>query len=248
MKHAFFLAFLPIFMAAKVSSPKYFEERIHYKTDFGQCPSKVVGKLALDLVKKFEEKNSLLAVKKKIIDEKLEEKYFLSSYQIGYDPLLKTLNLNFNCPKPLMRVQIYKDGGEEYYTAVLVDSGELYDPTYEVLLRAEEKIKGTLPHMAYPAALLDSGEEKKLTSLFNIIGEEFTRNISEVILNENRELTIILSLGRKPSSAFLGTDMWSEKVDKLDSVIKFMQEKKTIPAVINLTNLKKIVVKFSDTI
>ncbi|MAZ48828.1 MAG: hypothetical protein CME65_09700 [Halobacteriovoraceae bacterium] len=248
MKLLFACLIFPFLLSAKISSPKYFEQKTHYKTDFGQCPSKVVGKLALDLVKVFDNSKSLFSVKKAIIDEKLEEKYFLSSYQIGYDPLLKTLNLNFNCPKPLMKVQIYKEGGEEYYTAILVDSGELYDPTYEVLLRAENKIKGTLPHMAFPASLLDSGEEKKLTSLFNVIGEEFTRNISEVILNEDKELTIILSLGRKPSSAFLGHDQWSEKVDKLDSVIKFMQKKKTIPAVINLTNLKKVVVKFSDTI
>ena len=102
--------------------------------------------------------------------------------------------------------------------------------------------------MAYPSRLLDSGQEKKITSLLNVIGEDFVKNISEVILNEDKELTIILSLGRKPSSAFLGKEQWHEKVDKLDSVIKYMQKKKTIPAIINLTNLKKIVVKFSDTL
>lgn len=232
----------------EAKSKKYFEDRIHYKTDFGYCPSKIVGRMTLALVKEFEKNRSLLSLKKKIIKEKLEEKYFLSSYKVDYHPIQKTLKFKYDCPKPLMKVQIYKKNGEEFYTAVLVDSGELYDPTYEVLLRAEKKLEKSLPHMAYPATLLDSGYAKKLTSLLNTVGVDFVKNISEVILNENKELTIILSLGRKPSSAFLGTNEWNEKVDKLDSVIKYMQSKKTIPAIINLTNLKKIVVKFSDTI
>ena len=233
---------------AKVATQKYFENRVHYKTDFGNCPARAVGRMTLELVREFEKKQSLLGVKKKIVKDNLKDKYFLSEYEVKYDPLLRTLNFSYDCPQPLMKVQIYKQGGDEFYTAILVDTGELFDPTYEVLLRAEKKIKGDLPHMAYPSSLLGSGDEKKLTSLLNFMGEKFTQNISEVILNENRELTIILSIGRKPSSAFLGKNEWRQKVDKLNSVIEHMQKKQKIPAIINLVNLKKIVVKFSDSI
>ena len=48
-----------------------------------------------------------------------------------------------------MKVQIYKDNGDEYYTAILVDNGKLVDPTYEVLLRTEKKLKKKLPSMAF---------------------------------------------------------------------------------------------------
>ncbi len=227
-------------------SEKYFENKVHYKTFFGQCPSKVVGRLTLTLIREFEKRNSLFDVKKKIVDDKLEEKYYLSSYQINYDPLQKMIKFNFDCPKALMKVQIYKKDGDEFYTAVLVDNGKLYDPTYEVMLRAEKKIKGKLPHLALPADLINSNLHMKLTSLLNQFGDNFVNKVSEVILNEKKELTIIMSIGRKPSSAFLGKDFWEEKVFKLTEIVEYMGKKKTIPAVINLTNAKKVVVKFSD--
>ena len=230
------------------ASKKYFEDKIHYKTVFGYCPAKAVGRLTLSLIKEFEKSKSLLDVKKKIVSEKLEEKYYLSSYKIEYNPLNSMIKFHYDCPKPLMKVQIYKKDGDEFYTAILVDSGKLYDPTYEVLLRGENKIKGNLPHMAIPTSLINSDIHKRLTSLLNNMGDQFVQRISEVILNEKEDLTIILSVGRKPSSAFLGKDYWTEKINKLDEIIKYMQEKKTIPTVINLTNSKKVVVKFSDKI
>ncbi|MBD64126.1 MAG: hypothetical protein CME62_02890 [Halobacteriovoraceae bacterium] len=234
----------PVYSAAQ----KYFENKTSYKTVFGQCPSKIVGRLTLSLIKEFEKSNSLLDVKKKIIDEKLEEKYYLSSYKIKYNPLQKMLRFEYDCPRPLMNVQIYKKDGEEFYTAVLTENGKLYDPTYEVLLRSEKLLKGSLPHMAIPVSLINSNIHMKLTSMLNGLGDNFRKDISEVILNEKKELTIILSVGRRPSSAFFGQEYWSEKVSKLEKIMNTMKKKKTIPAVINLTNSKKIVVKFSDTI
>lgn len=227
-------------------SKKYYQDKIHYKTMFGQCPSKVVGRLTLTLIKEFEKNKSLLDVKKKIVDEKLEEKYYLSNYKIDYNPLQKLIKFQYDCPQALMKVQIYKKDGEEFYTAILVDNGKLYDPTYEVLLRAENKIKKDLPHLAVPASLINSEVHKKLTSLFNDMGKKFVNRVSEVILNEQEELTVILSIGRKPSSAFLGKDYWTEKIGKLNNIVDYMAEKKTIPSVINLTNSKKVVVKFPD--
>lgn len=241
-----YLAFFSV--SSFAATTKYFENKVHYRTFFGNCPSKVVGRLTLTLIKEFEKNKSLLDVKKKILKDKLEEKYYLSSYDIDYNPLQKLIKFNYDCPKALMKVQIYRKDGEEFYTAILVENGKLFDPTYEVLLRAEKKIIGDLPHLAVPASLINSKVHKKLTSLLNSFGDEFVNKVSEVILNEKEELTIIMSIGRKPSSAFLGKNYWNEKVEKLNKIVKYMGKKKTIPAVINLTNSKKVVVKFSDKI
>lgn len=248
MKLNIFLMLLLFSLNSFSTSKKYFEDKIHYRTIFGQCPAKAVGRLTLTLIKEFEKNRSLLDVKKKIVEEKLEEKYYLSSYKINYNPVEKMIKFNYDCPKALMKVQIYKDDGNEFYTAILVDNGKLYDPTYEVLLRGEKKISNDLPHMAIPARLIHTEVHKKLTSILNNLGDKFIKKVSEVILSEKEELTIILSIGRKPSSAFLGKDFWTEKIEKLNSIIDYMAEKKTIPSVINLTNSKKVVVKFPDVI
>lgn len=242
----YILALALLTFSTSALSKKYFESSVHYKTKFGSCPSKAAGKLTLQLIKEFDKNRSLLDIKKKIVDEKLEDKFFLSSYRVMYDPLQEMLRFEFDCPKPLMKVQIYKKDGEEYYTAILVDSGKLFDPAYEMLLRSEKILDRKLPHMALPVKLIDTDIHKKLTSLLNKVDEKFVRNISEVIVNEKKELTIIMSVGRKPSSAFLGKDYWGEKVEKLDNILSVLEKKKTIPAVINLTNPKKIVVKFTD--
>lgn len=248
MKNLFLITLSCLPLLSFGISKKYYEDKIHYRTMFGQCPSKVVGRLTLSLIKEFEKNKSLFDVKKKIVDEKLDEKYYLSSYKVEYDPLQKMIKFNYDCPKALMKVQIYKKDGDEFYTAILVDNGKLYDPTYEVLLRAEKKITKELPHLAVPADLINSKVHKKLTSLLNHLNNSFVNRISEVILNEKEELTIILSIGRKPSSAFLGKDYWTEKIEKLDSIVNYMAKKKTIPSVINLTNSKKVVVKFPDSV
>lgn len=240
------LALALITFSSSAFSKKYFESSVRYKTNFGSCPSKAAGQLTLNLIKEFDKRRSLLDIKKKIVDDKLEEKFFLSSYRVNYDPLSEMLRFVYDCPKPLMKVQIYKKDGEEFYTAILVDSGELYDPAYEMLLRSEKILDTKLPHMALPVKLIDSDIHKKLTSLLNGMEKNFVKNISEVIINEKKELTIIMSVGRKPSSAFLGQEYWEEKVEKLNTILATFEKKKTIPAVINLTNAKKIVVKFTD--
>ncbi len=235
-------------LQATASSKKYFEKKTHYRSFFGQCPAKAVGRLTLTLIREFEKNHSLLDMKKKIVQDKLEDKFFLSSYKIDYNPLKNLIIFQYDCPKPLMKVQIYKKDGDEFYTAILVDSGKLFDPTYEVLLRSDKLLTGALPNMAIPASLINTDLHKKITSMVNKLSPDFVDKFSEVILNENKELTIIMSIGRKPSSAFLGTELWAEKMSKLDEIIKYMDKKKTIPAVINLTNSKKVIVKFSDKI
>ena len=237
-----------LFITTSLFAAQTRKKKVQYKTFFGSCPSRVAGKLTLDLVDEFEKNRSLLELKEKIVNDKLDEKHFLSSYSINYHPVENLLKFKFDCPRPLLKAQIYKKNGDEFYTAVLVDNGKFVDPTYEVLLRSEKKLNHQLPHLAYPVSLIDSGVEGEIKDLVSRFNKEYKGKISEIIVDENEKLTLIFSINRRPTSAFLGKDYWSEKVGKLIKIIDYMKEKKSIPAVINLTNSKKVVVKFSDTI
>lgn len=223
-----------------------FSDELSYRSSLGQCPNRPAGNMALSVMKTFEQTGSLRDVKKKIVQEKWQEKYFVSDYKISYDPYSKILNLNFECPKPLMKVQIYKVNGIDSYEAVLVDNGELYDPTYEVLLRSENKLTGNLPYLALPVGEMENKTQVEITQLVKSLREELRKKLSEIILNDQKELTVILSINGYPSSVFLGLDEWSEKITKLDKIVNFLETKEKIPAVINLTNSKKVVVKFRE--
>lgn len=222
------------------------EGEVKYRTSFGNCPSRTAGTLTLKLVKAFENNLSLSDVKDEIISEKLKEKHFISNYQIKYEPLKKLLKFNFECPKPLMKVQVYKDNGLDSYEAILVEDGFLYDPTYEVLLRGEKKLNYHLPHLALPIDKIQSPLRNIITKMIGNLKVSFRKKISELIIDEKNEMTIILSIKGRPSSIFLGTDAWDEKMVKLQKIVSYMEGKNKIPAVINLTNPEKVVVKFSD--
>ena len=222
------------------------DQRVNYRTYFAQCPSRVVGKLALQLVKVFEQEGSLKSVKEKLLKDNLKERYYLSSYRINYNPLTKLLRFSFECPSPLMKVQIYKGGGVESYSAILVDNGQLFDPIYEVLLRSEKILKGTLPSLALPLGGLDQKTQSNIAQLVKTMNMFLRKNLSEVIINEENDLTAIFSIKNRASSAFLGRDNWNEKSKKLQKIMDYMVKKKKIPSIINLTNVRKIVVKFSD--
>ncbi len=222
--------------------------KVKYRTFFGKCPSKVVGKLTIGLVKEFEKKFSLKDVKEKIIKERVVEKHFLSKYSIDYDPIKKFIKFSFDCPSPLLRVQIYKKNGFDYYSAILVDNGELFDPTYEVLLKSEKKLSYLLPNLALPVGDLKKETQLKITNLVKDMDVSFRNQISEIIYSDNKDLTFILSIKGHPSSVFLGKMEWEEKVQKLTKIISYMGEQKKVPAIINLTNPKKVVVKFTSRI
>jgi hypothetical protein len=223
-----------------------FNEDLSYRSNLGKCPTRPAGTMALQVVKTFEQSHSLRDVKLKIVNEKWADKYFVSDYKISYDPFSKVLDLNFNCPEPLMKVQIYKNGGSESYEAILVDNGQLFDPTYEALLKSEKKLTHELPYLALPVGEMEDKVQSDVTNLVKEMRPELRRKLSEVILNDNKELTIILSVNGHPSSVFLGPDEWGEKMGKLDKIVNYMELKEKIPAIINLTNSKKVVVKFKD--
>ncbi len=197
-------------------------------------------------MKEFEKNQSLRDVKLLILKDKLEEKHFISEYRIEYNPIGKQLNFDFDCPEPLMKVQVYKDSGMESYEAILVSNGKLYDPTYEVLLRSEKKLTRDLPYLALPVGEMDAEIQGKITALINKMEPEFQLKLSEVIVSESKDLTIILSVKNRPSSVFMGNTDWDEKLTKLDKIVNYMEGKNKIPTIINLTNAKKVVVKFND--
>jgi len=188
-----------------------FSEELSYRSNLGKCPTRPAGTMALQVVKAFEQTHSLRDVKMKMINEKWSDKYFVSDYKINFDPFSKVLELNFNCPEPLMKVQIYKNNGTETYEAILVDNGQLFDPTYETLLRNEKKITHDLPYLALPVGEMEDKVQADVTSLVKEMRPELRKKLSEVILNENKELTIILSINGHPSSVFMGPDEWNEK-------------------------------------
>lgn len=228
------------------SSSQSDKAQVNYRTFFGSCPSRAAGTLTMELVRTFEQERSLRKVKEKIVADRLDEKHFISSYEVEYNPYEGLLFFRFDCPEPLMKVQIYKNSGADSYEAILVEGGQLYDPTYEVLLRSEEKLSGSLPYLAIPVGEFDSDLQDEIANLVMQMNPKFRSNLAEVILNEDNELTIILSVDGNPSSVFMGEALWSQKIDKLQRIIHYMDDQNRVPAIINLTNSKKVVVKFND--
>ncbi len=232
-------------LLANPSSQK-FQKKIKYRTSFGKCPSRSAGTFTLQLIKAFEQGKSLKNVKAKIIKDKLSEKYFISSYKVSYDPLKNFIHFSLECPEPLMKVQLYKDNGMESYEAILVEGGKLLDPTYEVLLRSEKKIDEELPFLALPVKEMNHKIKENIARLMKNMSRELRKNLSEVILTEQKDLTIILSVRNQASSIFMGKEDWEPKLKKLLKIVRYMAKKNKVPAIINLTNVKKVVVKFND--
>lgn len=224
------------------------EKKIKYRTNFGHCPSRIAGQMAMRLIKNFEKTGSLRSVKGEIVNEDLAANYFVSDYKIKFDPLRNSLNFAFKCPRPLMKVQVYKDNGLDTYEAILVDNGELYDPTYEVLLRSDRKLTTDLPFLALPVGAVSKNVKPAITSMIVDMGNAFRKKVSEVIIDDNGEMTVILSLQGHPSSVFMGNGDWDDKMHKLKRIVRSMEKKRKIPAIINLTNAKKVVVKFNTKI
>lgn len=240
----FSLMFLIALNCFAHSKSRLLSSDITYKPDFGGCPSKSAGKFLIAVMKEFEKEKSLLSVKREFLKNKWDEKYFLSDYKISYNPVRKEVGLRINCPVPLVKVQIYKDNGKEHYSAILVDNGKLFDPSYEFLLKTEKQLKGELPRLAIPVELLEGEIQNALTVLTRQMEINLRGKISELIVDENRRLTIIFNFNRRPTSVFLGPDQWDLKLKKLSEIVEYVKKSNTYPSTINLTNAKKVVVKF----
>jgi hypothetical protein len=221
-------------------------DQTKYQTYFGECPSKSAGLISVIIMKEFEKARSLKDVKERIINEKLDEKYFLSDYRISYNPAIKTLKINLECPEPLAKVQVYKLNGDEHYSAILGVNAKLYEPQYENLMKAEKKLTTNLPLLAITTEQLEGAAPETLATLIKMMEREVRRQISEIILSKSNELTIVFSMGGKATSVFMGSDQWDEKLTKLTKIVGYVSKNKRYPSTINLVNAKKVVVKFSD--
>lgn len=246
--------FLVSFLLLKLTSlwasvpDQFTQNNIKYRTYFAECPSKSSGLLTLILMKEFEKNHSLKDVKEKILKEKLDEKYFLSSYKISYNPVIKTLKVHLECPEPMAKVQVYKSNGQEHYSAILGDNGKMYEPQYENLMRAEKRLNFQLPLLAISTEQLDGNAPIDLAKIISKIDIELRKQISEIIFSKNSDLTIILGMGGRATSVFMGSDLWEEKLIKLGKIVSYVGKNKRFPSSINLVNSKKVVVKFSDKI
>ncbi len=224
------------------------QKNINYRTYVGECPSKSSTSFAMIVMKEFEKKHSLKDVKEKILNEKLDEKHFLSDYRINYNPIIKTLRINLECPQPLVKVQVYKSNGEEHYSAILGDNGKMYDPGYENLMKLEKKLTGNLPLLAISMAQLEGDAPTNLIHFIKLMDKGLRDQISEIIMSKTNDLTIVFALGGKATSVFMGADLWEEKLPRLVKIVGYVQKNKRYPGSINLVNSKKVVVKFSDKI
>jgi hypothetical protein len=241
------LILLPLIARSNVPD-KFTQKNINYRTYFGECPSKSSGMLTLILMKEFEKAQSLKDVKEKMLNEKLDEKYFLSNYRISYNPVIRTLRINFECPEPLAKVQVYKPNGEEHYSAILGENAKMYEPHYENLMKAEKRLTHHLPLLAISMDQLEGNAPIDLANFIKKMEVEMRKQISEIIVSKNNDLTIIFALGGKATSVFMGADLWEEKLTKLTKIVGYVGKNKRFPTSINLVNSKKVVVKFSDKI
>jgi len=246
----FLVSFLSLLsQLAKAGIPDSFTQKnINYRTYIGECPNKSSTSFAMIVMKEFEKAHSLKDVKEKIVNEKLEEKHFLSDYRISYNPVIKTLKINLECPQPLVKVQVYKSNGEEHYSAILGDNSKMYEPGYENLMQVEKKLNHNLPLLAISMAQLDGDAPTNLVNFIKLMEKDLRSQISEIIISKNNDLTIVFALSGKTTSVFMGAELWDEKLTKLSKVIGYIQKTKRYPNSINLVNAKKVVVKFSDSI
>jgi hypothetical protein len=112
------------------------------------------------------------------------------------------------------------------------------------VLKAEKRLKADLPSLAIPVKLLEGETHESFTRLALQIAPEVREMISEIIINDNGELTMIFSLSGRATSVFMGTELWEEKLTKLVKIISYVEKSGKFPSVINITNAKKVVVKF----
>lgn len=244
-----YLGYLFFFLLNSLhAAPKLFFSKTESKYVIvnNNCPKTHIGKLALSVIKDYESGMNLLEIKDKILSEGLSEKYFLNDYHIDMNPISRKFTFKFSCPKPLLKAQIYDRKRKKSYSGILGDNGEMMDPAFEVVLRQEGMLKGKLPFMAIDWDDLVNKKQYKVVKLLDMLSPSVKDKLSEVILNSDEELTLILRAKSKGISVFLGDDSWDVKLDKLTRVLGHFEKMDRMPNLVNLASTKKVVVKFAD--
>ena len=234
---------MKLFILILLFSPQIFS-KYKYGTSFGNCPSRSAGRFVLDLIHEFEKHPTLGNLKNQIVKNNLKEKYYISEYKVEHRPLKEKLHFDLKCATPLIRVQLYDQNPLDSQYAIFTDTGELHGPAYEKLLREEKKLTGNLPSLALHEKKFDKTLQKRIIEIMDAVEVEIKEKISELIIDGDNELTMILSVNGNPSSVFIGKRKWMDKIKKLERIFEFMRSKNNFPGTINLTNHKKVVVKF----
>lgn len=214
-----------------------------YALDFMSCPMKSSGDLAILLAREFDITKSLYKLKKMMQSERLKESYFLSSYHIGYNPVLKKLDFKFTCPGLIAKIQIQRENGQSFLGS-LVDTGEVFDPQYEMLLKREKMIDSSVPFFAISLKNLNDQKHLGVVKLLKDMNPKLYKQISEVILNDMDELSFVLKSKNNATTISFGKEYWDQKVEKLVKIQDFFNQKEKQPKFINLASNKKIVVRF----
>lgn len=237
--------FLILFSSMVIANPvlQFSQTRTQYTLKFNSCPMKSSGDLAILLAKEFDVTGSLYKVKKKLLDDRYKETYFLSDYKIEYNPITKKLAFDFECPGLIAKIQITKESGGSFIGS-LVDTGDVFDPHYEVLLKREKIIAKSVPYFAISLKNLNQQKHLGVVKLLKQMNPKVYQQISEVILNEEEELTLILKAKSKAITVLLGKEYWDDKISKLLKIQDHFSQKDKMPSIVNLTSNKKVVVRF----
>jgi hypothetical protein len=169
---------------------------------------------------------------------------FYLAIRSSFNPIKNFVKIDLECPKPLARVQVYHLNGKEHYSATMTKGGKLFDPAYETLLKNEKIIKSDLLSLVLPIEVINQSGHEKVARFLELIDPSLTGRISEIIISKSGSMTMIFSSLSKPTNVFMGEDLWEDKLIKLTKVIHFMDKANKRPSMINLTSLKKVVVKF----
>lgn len=221
-----------------------FAKEVNYKIKNYSCPTKAVGDLTLRLMDIFERDHSLKDLKISIVKNAYKRKYFLQNYEIKFNPIDRNILFTYYCPKPLMKIEIFDSLGIKTFGGTLVSTGEVYKESFLNLLKEESKKELDIPYLSIPHDKVDSDLTKKIASLYLSLDDKNKGKVSEIIINPNNELTFILNSSNRVASAFFGLDNWSDKMHKLEKILNHFNSSGKLPSLVNLTNSKKVVVKF----
>jgi hypothetical protein len=227
-----------------VAFPTFAKKEVNYKIKNYSCPTKAVGDLTLRLMDVFERDKSLKDLKLSIVKNAYERKYFLQNYEIKFNPIEGSLLFTYYCPKPLMKIEIFDSLGIKTFGGTLVSNGEIFKESFLKLLEKESKKELDIPYLSIPHDQINSELTKRIAQLYMSLGDKNKQKVSEIILNPNQELTFIISSSNRVASAFFGQAKWSEKVGKLEKILNHFNSSGKLPSLVNLTNSKKVVVKF----
>jgi hypothetical protein len=157
-----------------------------------------------------------------------------------------------NCSRPLFRVH-FKNNDLEIFEKTLAEDGHLYGPHYEYLYYHDRNVnKKNRTHnkvdLSYLTIAEKHRENKKFFSeiknLFQLQQYFFKRYVSEVIFDDDDMLTFVLRHSGGSSVVYFGKNLWVDKLQALKSIMTTFEKKNVLPHLLDLTDLKKVVVKF----